>query len=154
LLTSWRKHIAEDGWIALTEVDDLFGHEPLSARTSSLLHSYAQDAISAGRYDFRMGGKLSQYLNESGYLVSRVLVLPDEELSFNGPGKPDVINAWRRRFERMNLLRTFCGSDFAKVEEEFLLCLGRTDHVSTARVVACIATPLDHNDSPPPAEPR
>lgn len=141
LLTSWCNHLNAEGWIALTEVDDLFGHEPLSAQSSSLLRTYAQDALKAARYDFRMGRKLQQYLNQCGRLVSQVLTLPDEELSFNGPGKTEVISAWRNRFERMPLLRSFCGTDFVTLQNEFLACLARTDHFSTAKVVACIATP-------------
>jgi len=140
LLKSWSNHLVREGWIALTEIDDLFGHQPLSTKTSSLLEAYTQDAMSAGRYDFRMGRKLQQYLQQSGYVVSHVLILPDEELSFNGPGKPDVISAWRHRLERMSLLRTFCGSKFAELREEFLGCLSRTYHVSTTRVISCFAT--------------
>jgi len=141
LLRLWRTHLHEDGWIALTEIDDLFGHHPLSTRTSFLLQAYTQEATSAGRYDFRMGRKLQQYLKQSGYIVLQVVELPDEELSFNGPAKPEVIRAWRTRFERMSLLRTSCGSDFALVKEEFLACLAGADHFSTAKVIACIATP-------------
>lgn len=141
LLKMWGAHLYGNGWIALTEIDDLFGHEPLSTRTSSLRQAYAQDAMNADRYDFRMGRKLQQYLNQSGYVVSQVLTLSDEELSFNGPGTPEVISAWRTRFERMKLLRDFCGADFTTVQEEFLACLARTDHCSTAKVVVCIATP-------------
>jgi ubiquinone/menaquinone biosynthesis C-methylase UbiE len=140
LLKSWSNHLVREGWIALTEIDDLFGHQPLSTKTSSLLQAYTQDAMSAGRYDFRMGGKLQQYLQQSGYIISRVLISPDDELSFNGPGKPDVISAWQDRFERMSPLRTFVGSEFAELKQEFLACLSRTDHISTAKVISCFAT--------------
>jgi hypothetical protein len=75
LLRAWGQNLEAQGWIALTEIDDLFGHRPLSRRTSSLLQAYADDAINAGRYDFRMGRKLEQYLNQSGYVLSRLLTL-------------------------------------------------------------------------------
>ena len=145
LLKAWGKHLDARGWIALTEIDDLFGHEPLSSRSSSLLQAYAQDAINAGRYDFRMGRKLEQYLKQSGYVVSHVMALPDKELSFNGPAPEQVIDAWRTRFGRMALLREFCGSDFTNVQEDFLACLARPDHFSTASVIACIATQPNPN---------
>jgi hypothetical protein len=121
-------------------IDDLFGHEPLSARTRSLLKGYAEDALTAGRYDFRMGGKLQGYLTQAGFVVSRVLTLPDQEPSFNGPATPEVVVAWQKRFECMTLLRDFCGSEFANLQEEFLSCVRRPNHRSTARVVSCIAT--------------
>lgn len=64
--------------------------------------------------------------------------MPDLELSFDGAAAPEVIMAWRRRFERMGLLREVCGAEWSDVRDEFLGCLGRADHVSTARVVACV----------------
>ena len=142
VLKRWHRDLAPAGWIAITEIDNLFGHEPLGAQAKYLLDAYAQDAVAAHRYDFRMGAKLQEYLSESGYDVSHVLTLPDEELSFNGQAPPGVIDAWRTRFDRMKLLRDFCGSEFDDVRDEFLACLARTDHFSTARVVACIANCL------------
>src|SRR5512146_432443 len=55
-LRGWAQLLLPGGWIAITEIDDLFGHEPLGLRTRSLLESFADDALKAGRYDFRMGG--------------------------------------------------------------------------------------------------
>jgi SAM-dependent methyltransferase len=139
-LRNWAHLLLPGGWIAITEIDDLFGHEPLSFRTGSLLRGYAEDALKAGRYDFRMGGRLQYYLAQAGFAMRRVLTLPDQELSFQGPATPEVIIAWRKRFQRMPLLRCFCASEFADVQEEFLSCLSRPDHVSTATVISCIAT--------------
>lgn len=138
-LTAWGRHIQPGGWIALTEIDDLFGHEPLGARTKSLLEAYARDAFAAGRYDFHMGRKLRDHLERSGFKVSKVLALADQELSFGGPGRPDVVDAWRTRLDRMKLLRDFCGPEFERVREEFLGCLSRDGHRSVAKVYCCIA---------------
>src|SRR5215207_2129575 len=49
-LACWRQHLMPQGWVALTEVDDFFGHEPLLPLTSSLLADYARDALAADRY--------------------------------------------------------------------------------------------------------
>ena len=70
--------------------------------------------------------------------------VPDYELSFRGPATPEVVVAWQKRFERMTLLQKFCASEFENVREELLSCLTRPEHLSTARVVSCIAskTPL------------
>ena len=128
------------GWIALTEIDDLFGHEPLGERTKALLSAYAEEGVAVGRYDFHMGRKLRGYLERAAFTVSNALILQDQELSFSGPAAPEVLDAWRARFERMKLLRDFCGPEIDQVQEEFLGCLMRADHRSTAKVYCCIAT--------------
>lgn len=139
-LSAWAGHLKPGGWIALTEVDDLFGHEPLSARTRALLEGYAREALAAGRYDFHMGRKLQTHLEQAHFAVSKVLTLQDQELSFDGPARPEVVEAWGARLDRMKLFRDFCGSDFEAVREEFLGCLERADHRSLAKVHGCIAT--------------
>jgi SAM-dependent methyltransferase len=139
-LAAWTKNLKPAGWIALTEIDDLFGHEPLRAETRALLAAYAEDALAAGRYDFFMGRKLKHYLERSGFFVSKVLTLNDSEFSFEGPASPDVLDAWKRRFNRMTLLRDFCGPRMDEVQNEFHACLMRSDHRSLAKVYCCIAT--------------
>lgn len=139
-LRRWSPVLNPEGWIAITEIDDFFGHEPLSTRTRSLLQAFADDALLAGRYDFHMGGKLQSCLAQAGFAVSRVLALSDRELSFQGAARSEVVAAWQTRFSRMPRLRAICGSEFANVQEEFLSCLSRPDHVSTAKVISCIAT--------------
>ena len=39
----------------------------------------------------------------------KTIILEDQELSFSGPVSPEVPDAWRARFNRMKLLRDFCG---------------------------------------------
>jgi SAM-dependent methyltransferase len=137
-LASWASHLQPAGWVALTEVDDLFGHEPLSARTKALFEGFAEDAFVAG-YDLHMGRKLRNHLEQSGFTVSKTLTLQDQELSFGGPARTEVVHAWRNRLDRMRLLRNFCGTHFEQVREEFLGCLVRADHSSVAKVYCCIA---------------
>jgi len=138
-LLAWGRNLKSGGWIALTEIDDLFGHEPLSGRTKTLLSAYAEESFAAGRYDFHMGRKLRDYLERAAFTVSKSLILEDQELSFSGPASPEVLDAWRARFNRMKLLRDFCGPSIDQVQEEFLGCLMRADHRSTAKVYCCIA---------------
>ena len=139
-LTSWGKHLRSGGWIALTEIDDLFGHEPLSARERSLLEGYAADALAAGRYDFHMGHKLRDHLERAGFAVWKVLTVEDQELSFDGPARPEVLDAWRARLDRMRLLHDFCGAEFEQIRTEFLGCLASPRHHSVAKVYCCVAT--------------
>lgn len=141
-LKMWAHALRPGGWIAITEIDDLFGHEPLTQRTQSFLQGFADQALAAGRYDFHKGSKLEGCLTKTGFSISHLLRFPDQELSFQGAATQDVVDAWRRRFQRMPGLQVFCGSEFAAVQEEFLSCLSRPDHVSRAAVVTCIATKI------------
>jgi SAM-dependent methyltransferase len=138
-LEDWTALLRAGAWVALTEIDDLFGHEPLDARVGSLLEAYVGDALHSGRYDCHMGRKLAGHAARAGLEVERVFDVADRELSFRGPADPDVLVGWRARFDRMTLLRDFCGREFDRVRESFLACLARADHRSRARVVCCIA---------------
>lgn len=140
LLASWARQLRPGGWIALTEIDDMFAHEPLDARSKSLFEAYVRDALEAGRYDFHMGSKLAQHLATAGFVVTNSLTVEDRELSFDGPASADVIDAWRTRFERMTLLRTSWGDEFEQVRDEFLRALADPSHRSHAKVCCCIAT--------------
>lgn len=145
VLSAWEKFLRPGGWIALTEVDDLFGHEPLTDKTSALLKAYAAESTKAERYDFHMGRKLRPLLEGAGFKISHELLLPDKELSFSGPASADVLEGWRNRFGRMQTLRRFLGSEYESVKDDFLGCQSRQDHHSKARVYCLIATkaPVD-----------
>lgn len=138
-LRAWSRLLRPGGWIALVEVDDLFGHAPLDERAARHLEAYAADALAAGRYDFRMGRKLADALDRAGFDVRKELSLPDRGLAFDGPADPDVLAAWRARLERLARLRDVCGADFEAVRDGFLACLARDDHASRASVRACLA---------------
>lgn len=138
-LVEWGRRLRLGGWIAITEVDDLFGHEPLGADTRARFAAYAADSFAAGRYDFHMGGKLEEHLGRAGFRVTERLTLDDRELSFRGPASPEVVEAWRARLQRMKLLRDFCGTAVETVEAELLTCLAHADHRCSARVLCCMA---------------
>lgn len=137
VLTAWARSLRSGGWIALTEIDDLFGHEPLSARTKALFSVYAERLLASG-YDVCMGRKLRAFLEQTGFSAVKVLTLEDQELSFSGPARRDVLDGWRARFDRMTLLREVCGAELDEVRAEFLGCLERADHTSIAKVYCCI----------------
>jgi SAM-dependent methyltransferase len=140
IVATWMKHLQPGGWLVLTEVDDLFAHQPLSERTIELLDGYVCESLEQSRYDFRMGRKLSDVLRKLGIDIQKEFVVPDAELSFSGPAPHEVVDAWRDRFERMKLLQDFCGAEFEHVRDEFLSCLSREDHRCTATVRCCIGT--------------
>ena len=139
VLARWGELLRPGGWIALTEVDDLFGHEPLGVRARELFEAYARDALAAGRYDFHMGRKLEEHASRAGFTVTRAFSVPDRELAFDGPAEPDVLAAWRRRFDWMSLLRGLWGAEFEPVRDDFLRGLADPAHRSRARGCCCIA---------------
>lgn len=138
-LASWQSSLQVGGWIALTEIDDLFGHQPLSDSAKAIFAAYSAQALEAGHYDFHMGRKLAGYLEQSGFTIAKKMKLEDLEFSFTGPARSDVVEGWRERFSRMQLLEEFCGADFERVREEFLACLSHPNHRSDAAVCVCIS---------------
>jgi SAM-dependent methyltransferase len=139
-LGNWTMPLRPGGWIALTEIDGLFRHEPLGARARQLLAGYSDEARSMGRYDFQMGRRLPDALRACGFTLITERDVADGELSFSGPASPEVLAAWRTRFDRLTLLQAFCGAEYPAVRDEFLDCLARPDHRSAARVRFCLAT--------------
>jgi hypothetical protein len=127
------------GWIALTEADELFGHRPLGKGSRELLADYADHALQQGWYDFHMGHKLADYAKQAGFKIVRDMRLEDAELAFTGPANEEVVDSWRRRFDRMKQLQRFCGSRFSELAQEFLDCLVRPDHQCDSSVCFCIA---------------
>ncbi len=138
-LREWSNHLRPGGWICLVEVDDLFGHQPITEPTRRRLDSYVQSSLDAKRYDFRMGRKMSRMLQQAALDVETVVELDDVELSFSGPARLEVLAAWRQRWERMRLLRDHCGEDFAAVRDDFLNALAMPEHSSSAKVVVVLA---------------
>lgn len=138
-LVAWSGYLRPGGFIALTEVDDMFGHEPVQDLTKWSLDRYVEDSFHAGRYDFRMGRKLRAHLEETGFTVQCEFAVPDRELAFDGAASEDVLVSWRNRFDRMKLLQLHCGADFVSVRDDFLACLSSTDHRALAQVRCAIA---------------
>lgn len=139
-LARWAAHLRPGGWIALTEIDDLFAHEPLPERTRALLEAYADEALRLGRYDFRMGRKLASHLESAAFRVVRELTLDDPELSFQGPASVEVLEAWSRRFDRMRPLLDFGARRGVSVRDDLLSAFASPDHTCGASVRAVLAT--------------
>jgi SAM-dependent methyltransferase len=140
VLTEWIAALRPGAWVALVEVDDLFGHEPLSAATRDALARYCDDGYRERRYDFRMGRRLASCARGAGLEVCVEMELADPELAFAGPASAEIITAWDLRLSRMSLLRQFLGDRWEATRQELLACLARADHRSTARVVVVLAT--------------
>jgi SAM-dependent methyltransferase len=81
VVSAWARHLRSGGWIALIEIDDLFGQEPVRDRTRALLTAYAEEAFAARRYDFHMGRRLRQLIENCGFTVEHEGELADQELT-------------------------------------------------------------------------
>lgn len=139
ILERWKRCLKRGGWIALTEIDNLFGHEPLEASTQSALSSFVRETFTSARYDFHMGSKLGSFLQQCGFRKVQNLALHDLELAFDGPASDAVVQAWSQRFDRLRSLQDQLGSGFASVKADFLHCLRSPEHRSTAAVYCSIA---------------
>lgn len=135
-LARWRELLEPAGWIALTEVDDLFAHEPLDPAVAAVLDAHVASALEHNRYDFRMGRELAAHLECAGFAVERTLTVGDRELCFDGPAPPEIAAAWAARLDRLALRQR---PDFAAIKAAFIDALGHPEHRSRASVWCCLA---------------
>jgi SAM-dependent methyltransferase len=133
----WAECLAPGGWMALVEMDDLFGHEPMQpAMRAEVLAFYAS---ARDRYDFECGHRLAGAVERAGLSLLDETTLEDNELSFDGPAPDDVLAAWRFRLDRMPGLRAFWGDRVADFERALLGSMTSAEHRSTTRVFMVVA---------------
>lgn len=134
---SWLPFLKAKAWVCIIDIDDLLGHEPLTKESKQRINNFYDEALLIGRYDFKMGRKLTAILEQSGFLVEECL-LKDLELSFDGPANSDVAEAWAERFNRMGGLKNYLGENFNSFREEFLQTISKTNHRSFCKVICCV----------------
>lgn len=134
----WSDCVVPGGWMALVEMDDLLGHQPLPSSISDAIHEFYTWAKVAG-HDFQCGHRLAGAAERAGLTIIHEGTLPDDELCFQGPAPPDVLEAWRLRLERMAGLKAFLGSRSPEFERTFLHTLASPDHRSKTRVFIVVA---------------
>jgi SAM-dependent methyltransferase len=123
------------GWLAITEVDDLFGHEPLHPRWSALIEKYYARSIEEGIYRFQSYAHVCDVLSEGGWRIGVDRKLEDDELCFVGAASSEVLEAWRARLSFMmpRFLARF-GEEALEFDSAFLECLSSKEHRSRSRV--------------------
>ena len=141
VLEQWAACVRPAGWLALIEIDDLFtGHHPLPVDTQNAFEEFMDHARSNGHMDFCMGRRLSEVCRIVGLEVVSEHSWKDPELAFDGVASPEIVNAWRQRFNRMPMMRAFFGADkFDHITESFLNTISSPEHYSTASVVMVTA---------------
>ena len=135
--SNWLQFLKKDAWVCIIDMNDLFGHEPLSNETHDKIHKFYEEALFSGRYDFRAGGKIQDVLERHGFRV-KTIELDDQELSFKGQAMPVVRQAWMDRLNRMNGLKTFLKDDFNSFQEEFINCISAENHFSKCKVFCSV----------------
>ena len=123
------------GWIAITEVDDLFYHEPLDSRWFDLIEKYYTRSIEEGINRFRSHAHVSEVLSEQGWHIEVDRRLDDDEFCFTGAASAEVIEAWRARLDAMmpRFLDRF-GDEAIGFDSAFLECLASKEHRSRSYV--------------------
>jgi SAM-dependent methyltransferase len=133
----WAKCLAPGGWMALVEMDDLFGHEPMQpAMRGEVLAFYAS---ARDRYDFECGRRLAGAVERAGLALLHEGTLEDDELSFQGQAPDDVLAAWRLRLNRTPGPKAFWGERVAEFERALLGSMASAEHRSTTRVFMVVA---------------
>ncbi len=125
--------------LALIEMEDLFGHEPLSTEMKRDVQQFYEESRGAGRYDFMSGARLADAVRTAGLRVVHREALPDRELCFQGAANDEVLTAWRNRLARMNGLQNFLGAKYGVFKQAFLNALSAAEHRSTTKVTLVVA---------------
>lgn len=89
------------GWLAITEVDDLLGHEPLASRWVALSERYYCQSLEEGVYRFRSLDHVREVLFRRGWRIEVELNLEDDEFCFDGPAPSEILEAWKTRLNFM-----------------------------------------------------
>lgn len=133
----WIPALKKNAWVCLIDMDDLFGHDPVSDEMHKRIEDFYGFSFTRNQYDFLAGRKLEKILSDSGFSTKSVL-LQDQELTFNGTAKPEILRAWQDRLDRMNGPKRFFGTDFLKFKNSLMGALSSEQHESSCRVFCCI----------------
>ena len=136
------------GWLAITEVDDLFGHEPLDPRWLAVVEEYYGRSLEESVYRFRSHDHVRQALFEHSWRIGLDGKVEDDEFCFAGPASPEILEAWKSRLSFMmpQFLERFAkrakGFDSA-----FLQCLASREHRSRSHVWFILARSPDEGNN-------
>lgn len=140
ILKGWLQLLKPGGWIAIVEINDLFGHHPISKLTFEGFKEFYKEQRNKKVYDYEMGSKIKDYLLGENLAILNNESIYDTELAFNGPADQQVLRAWETRLNRLMALQEYFGKEnYLNVKTEFLKCLTKQNHYCTAEVNYIIA---------------
>lgn len=129
-------------WLAITEVDDLFGQKPLDARLRTVIEDYYARSLEEGVYRFRSHDHVCEVLAERGWHIEVDRELEDDEFCFAGPASSEILGAWKVRLDlMMPLFQQRFGERARGLDAAFLKCLAEENHLSRSRVWFILARP-------------
>ncbi len=141
VLERWVSCVTPGGWLAIVEVDDLLtGHNPLPADIKDTIKEFMNHARSIEQYDFCMGHRLGNICRTIGLQIISEHSWRDPELAFDGIATPAIQEAWSRRFDRMQGMKTYLGADrFQEISNAFLETISSSEHYSTSSIKMVLA---------------
>jgi hypothetical protein len=127
------------GWATSTVSGRASWQRTFPTRFRDEILRFYDQARRAGRYDFEAGRKLAAAARAVGLKVMHEGTLPDDELAFDGAAAPDVLEAWRKRLQRVVGLKMFMRERFDDYARILLDTLASPNHRSSARVCWVVA---------------
>jgi trans-aconitate methyltransferase len=139
-LKSWLKFLKPNGWIAVVEINDLFGHFPMHLNTRESFKNFYKEERIKNHYDYEMGSKLTKFLSDEKLSIIINENKYDKELSFQGPVDEQIFKAWENRLNRLMDLQEFFGEEkYSNIKLEFLDCLTKENHTCKTEVTFVVA---------------
>lgn len=127
--------LSPGGWLAITEIDDLFGHDPLDDRRRSMVENYYERSLEEGLHNFRSRQRVYEELTSAGWRIEVQRPLVDDEFCFDGAAEFEVLMGWRTRLAAMmpRFEQRF-GEEARGFDSAFLQCLESPTHRSRSTV--------------------
>jgi SAM-dependent methyltransferase len=139
-ISNWMKCLNNGGWLALADIDGLFSsHLPKGSNYYDELEAFENTSGSGGAYDFRIGRKLGDLMEQNGLdVIVREDDWRDRELNFTGPAPQEIVRSWEARLARMVSLKSYFGGRYADFCREFLEALKSEKHEARGAVRYCV----------------
>lgn len=135
-ISNWVKCLNTNGWFAVVDIDGLFSsHLPQNSRFFKEIESFEQDSEISRIYDFRIGRKIRNLMEENGLdIIIAEDDWYDKELNFYGKASQDILETWEKRLERMVKLKSYLGANYIDFSKEFLNIISEEGHKSDGGV--------------------
>ncbi|MHC1682220.1 MAG: class I SAM-dependent methyltransferase [Clostridiaceae bacterium] len=135
-VSNWTRCLNHGGWFAIVDIDGLFSSH---LRTDNIyfnkIESFEKESKQSKIYDFRIGSKIKNIMEECGL---KVIVeeedFYDEELNFKGSAEEDVIKNWKARLDRMIKLKEYFGESYSDFCTDFIETISDENHITNGGV--------------------
>jgi SAM-dependent methyltransferase len=142
ILDNWATLLKHNGILLIVETNGLFcNHRPQLSETIMAWQEMEESLRRQHNYDSNAGYIVPDIIQQStSFDLLEAQHWSDPEFGFDGPASPQIIEAWRQRFERMKFPRLFFGHDkLQQLQQEFLDCLASQEHTTTTKLILILA---------------